>query len=41
MMIKPTEMLENEHRIIAKVVGAVPILADRLETDPVDSSRQS
>ncbi len=31
-MIKPTEILENEHRIIAKVVGAAPILADRLET---------
>jgi hemerythrin-like domain-containing protein len=27
----PTQMLENEHLVIAKVVGAAPLLADRLE----------
>jgi hemerythrin-like domain-containing protein len=27
----PTQMLEDEHRVIAKVVGAAPVLADRLE----------
>jgi hypothetical protein len=27
----PTKMLEDEHLIIAKVVGAVPILASRIE----------
>jgi hemerythrin-like domain-containing protein len=25
----PTEMLEAEHRVIAKVIGAVPVLADQ------------
>jgi hemerythrin-like domain-containing protein len=34
-MKSPTQMLENEHRVIAKVVGAAPILADRLESDQV------
>ena len=34
-MKSPTQMLENEHRVIAKVVGAVPILADRLEASHV------
>jgi len=24
----PTEMLEAEHRVIAKVIGAVPVLAE-------------
>ena len=27
----PTEMLEAEHRVIAKVIGAVPVLADQLD----------
>jgi hemerythrin-like domain-containing protein len=27
----PTQMLEDEHLVIAKVVGAAPVLADRLE----------
>jgi hemerythrin-like domain-containing protein len=27
----PTQMLEDEHLVIAKVVGAAPMLADRLE----------
>ena len=27
----PTRMLEDEHLVIAKVVGAAPVLADRLE----------
>lgn len=31
----PTQMLEDEHRVIAKVVGAAPVLADRLEADRV------
>jgi hemerythrin-like domain-containing protein len=31
MAQSPTQMLEDEHLVIAKVVGAVPILADRLE----------
>ena len=26
-----TQMLEDEHLVIAKVVGAAPVLADRLE----------
>ncbi len=30
-MNSPTEMLEAEHRVIAKVIGAVPVLADRLD----------
>jgi hemerythrin-like domain-containing protein len=33
----PTEMLEAEHRVIAKVIGAVPVVADKLEAgQPVD-----
>ena len=28
----PIQMLENEHLVNAKVVGATPILAERLET---------
>jgi len=33
----PTQMLENEHIVIAQVVGAAPILADRLQaSQPVD-----
>ena len=32
MTIKsPIQMLEDEHRVIAKVVGAATVLADRLE----------
>ncbi len=31
----PTQMLEVEHRIIAKVIGAAPVLADRLEAGQV------
>lgn len=31
----PTQMLEDEHRVIAKVVGAAPVLADRLEAGQV------
>ena len=31
-MNNPTEMLEAEHRVIAKVIGAAPVLADRLES---------
>jgi hemerythrin-like domain-containing protein len=31
-MTTPTDMLENEHRFIAGVVGITPVLADRLET---------
>ena len=27
----PTETLEAEHRVIAKVIGAVPVLADQLD----------
>ena len=27
----PTEILEAEHRVIAKVIGAVPVLADQLD----------
>ena len=27
----PTQMLEDEHLVIAKVVGAAPVLADRME----------
>jgi hemerythrin-like domain-containing protein len=30
-MPRPTEMLEAEHRVIALVVGAAPLLASRLE----------
>jgi hemerythrin-like domain-containing protein len=30
-MTDPTEMLEEEHRFIAKVVGVAPVLADRVE----------
>ena len=37
MIYNPTQMLEDEHRIIAKVVGAATVLADRLEAgQPVD-----
>jgi hemerythrin-like domain-containing protein len=35
VMNSPTEMLEAEHRVIAKVVGAVPVLADGLDADQV------
>lgn len=31
----PAQMLEDEHRVIAKVVGAAPVLADRLEAGQV------
>ena len=31
MSNSPTQMLENEHLVIAKIVGAAPVLADRLE----------
>jgi hemerythrin-like domain-containing protein len=31
MTNSPTQMLEDEHLVIAKVVGAAPVLADRLE----------
>jgi hemerythrin-like domain-containing protein len=31
----PTQMLENEHFVIAKVIGAAPVLADRLEAGQV------
>ena len=31
MSDSPTQMLENEHLVIAKVVSAAPVLADRLE----------
>ena len=30
-MTSPTEMLEEEHRFIAKVVGITPVLADKVE----------
>jgi len=30
-MTSPTEMLEEEHRFIAKVVGITPVLADRIK----------
>ena len=30
-MSNPTEMLEAEHRVIALIVGAAPVLASRLE----------
>jgi len=37
MSDSPTQMLEDEHLIIAKVVGAAPVLADRLEAgQPMD-----
>ena len=37
-MSNPTEMLEAEHRVIALIVGAAPVLASRLEEGaPVDS----
>src|SRR4030042_571099 len=29
--IDPIQMLENDHLVIAKVIGAAPVLADRLE----------
>jgi hemerythrin-like domain-containing protein len=36
-MHNPTEMLEVEHRVIAKIVASAPILADRLDAgQPVD-----
>lgn len=31
MSDSPTQMLEDEHLVIAKVVGAAPVLADRLD----------
>jgi len=31
MSYSPIQMLEDEHLVIAKVVGAAPVLADRLE----------
>lgn len=31
MSFSPTQMLEDEHLVIAKVVGAAPVLADRLD----------
>jgi hemerythrin-like domain-containing protein len=31
----PTKMLEDEHLVIAKVVGAAPVLADRVEAGQV------
>ena len=31
----PTEMLEAEHRVIAKVIGAVPALADQFDAGQV------
>ncbi len=31
MNYSPTQMLENEHLVIAKVVGATSVMADRLE----------
>jgi hemerythrin-like domain-containing protein len=31
MSDSPTQLLEDEHLVIAKVVGAAPVLADRLE----------
>ena len=35
MVNSPTKMLEDEHLIIAKVVGAAPILANRIEVGQV------
>jgi hypothetical protein len=29
---RPTDILEDEHRVILKVVGTMPILAESLET---------
>jgi hemerythrin-like domain-containing protein len=37
-MISPTEMLEAEHRVIALIVGAAPVVASALEAGgPVDT----
>ncbi|KAA0243203.1 MAG: hemerythrin, partial [Candidatus Brocadia sp. AMX2] len=35
MSNNPIQMLEDEHLIIAKVISAVPVLADRLEAGRV------
>jgi len=34
-MKSPTEMLEAEHRVIARIVGITPVLAQRLEEGDV------
>lgn len=34
-MKSPTEMLEAEHRVIARIVGITPVLADRIEEGEV------
>jgi hemerythrin-like domain-containing protein len=37
-MVSPSEMLEAEHKVIALIVGAAPVLASKLEeVGPVDN----
>jgi len=41
-MPSPTEMLEAEHRVIALIVGAVPLIAAKIEEgSPVDNNQIS